>query len=277
MSIDFTLAPEHEAIRSRVREFIEETVMPAVAGFDRDDGSLSRSEYLKTIFGLREQARAVGLWLPHMPTEWGGMGLGHVALAMVQAEAARTRLGPWILNCQAPDEGNMHTLLHWGNDGAKGELPAAGFADGDGHVLLCHDRTRGGRIRSHPHPDPCLPRRRRVGDQRAQVVHLRRPALQLRHPHRPHRGGLPVGSHRQPTPHSSSTCPHEGWNDVREIETMHGATGHCEIVIDRPPRARPTRCSAAGARVTCWASTAWARPGWPTACAGSPRPRRRST
>jgi acyl-CoA dehydrogenase len=50
-----------------------------------------------------------------MPAEWGGMGLGHVELAMVQAEAAKkSSIGPWVLNCQAPDEGNMHTLLHWG-------------------------------------------------------------------------------------------------------------------------------------------------------------------
>ena len=62
---------------------------------------------------LRGKAKDEGLWLPHMPAEWGGMGLGHVALAMVQAEAAKTRVGPWVLNCQAPDEGNMHTLLHW--------------------------------------------------------------------------------------------------------------------------------------------------------------------
>ena len=38
---------------------------------------------------------------------------------MVQAEAGKTRLGPWILNCMAPDEGNMHTLLHWGTDEQK--------------------------------------------------------------------------------------------------------------------------------------------------------------
>jgi acyl-CoA dehydrogenase len=37
----------------------------------------------------------------------------------VQAEAAKTRLGPWVLNCQAPDEGNMHTLLHWGTEEQK--------------------------------------------------------------------------------------------------------------------------------------------------------------
>src|SRR3954452_9781658 len=41
------------------------------------------------------------------------MGLGHVELAMVQAEAAKASYGAFVLNCQAPDEGNMHTLLHW--------------------------------------------------------------------------------------------------------------------------------------------------------------------
>ena len=38
-----------------------------------------------------------------MPEEWGGMGLGHVELAMVQAEAARV-LRTMGFNCQAPDE-----------------------------------------------------------------------------------------------------------------------------------------------------------------------------
>ena len=65
---------------------------------------------------MRKRAREGGLWLPHMPEEWGGMGLGHVELAMVQAEAAKPYYGPWVFNCQAPDEGNMHTLLHWATD-----------------------------------------------------------------------------------------------------------------------------------------------------------------
>ena len=51
---------------------------------------------------MRGQGPEAGIWLPHMPEEWGGMGLGHVELAMVQAEAAKSRLGPWVLNCQAP-------------------------------------------------------------------------------------------------------------------------------------------------------------------------------
>src|SRR5437016_306510 len=68
---------------------------------------------------LRGRARELGLWCPHMPAEWGGMGLGPVAMAAVSAEAARVGIGPMVLNCQAPDEGNMHTLLHWGTDEQK--------------------------------------------------------------------------------------------------------------------------------------------------------------
>jgi acyl-CoA dehydrogenase len=115
MAIDFTLAPEHEEIRDRVRAFVEETIKPAVEPYGHRDemkGDAYR-DYVGTLIRLRGDAKKAGLWLPHMPTDWGGMGLGHVALAMVLAEVAKTRVGPWVLNCQAPDEGNMHTLLHW--------------------------------------------------------------------------------------------------------------------------------------------------------------------
>src|SRR3989304_6354557 len=72
-----------------------------------------RGEYVRTIVGLREKAKAVGLWNPHLPPEWDGMGLGAPAMAFVSAEAGRTGIGPFVINAQAPDEGNMHTLLHW--------------------------------------------------------------------------------------------------------------------------------------------------------------------
>ena len=80
------------------------------------------------------------------------MGLGHVALAMVQAEAARTYHGPWVLNCQAPDEGNMHTLLHWATDEQKEQLPAPAVR-GHGVVVLRDDRAGGRRLRPDADPD----------------------------------------------------------------------------------------------------------------------------
>ena len=61
--------------------------------------------------------------------------------------------GPWVLNCQAPDEGNMHTLLHWAHRRAEGEVPPPALR-GPGDELLRHDRARGRRLRPDAHPDP---------------------------------------------------------------------------------------------------------------------------
>jgi acyl-CoA dehydrogenase len=103
MPIDFSLSPELEEIREKVRVFIADVVAPTERRLEADKvAETDRGTYVAELIDLRRQARELGLWLPHMPVEWGGMGLGHVQLAMVQAESARTRLGPWVLNCQAP-------------------------------------------------------------------------------------------------------------------------------------------------------------------------------
>jgi acyl-CoA dehydrogenase len=119
MSIDFTLPPDVEHTRSRVREFMDEVVRPAEAKLSADAGvgnEPERRAVVAMIVALREEAKKWGVWLPHMPVEWGGLGLSITAMAFVSAEAARTSFGPFILNAQAPDEGNMHTLLHHATD-----------------------------------------------------------------------------------------------------------------------------------------------------------------
>ena len=120
MAIDFTLSPELEAIRDRVRTFVEDVIRPTESRIaDEHLEQTDRKAYLDALVGMRKAAGQAGLWLPHMPPEWGGMGLGPTAMAAVSAEAAKTRIGPFVLNCQAPDEGNMHTLLHWGTEEQK--------------------------------------------------------------------------------------------------------------------------------------------------------------
>src|SRR5690349_11333575 len=118
MAIDFTFPPEVKEVRARVREFMETEVKPketvALDGAEED-----RRKLLGTILELRGKAQKAGLWMPHMPKAWGGMEIGPTALAAVSSECARTRLGSFVLNCQAPDEGNMHTLLHFGTDEQK--------------------------------------------------------------------------------------------------------------------------------------------------------------
>ncbi|GAB3137744.1 acyl-CoA dehydrogenase family protein [Microbispora hainanensis] len=230
MAIDFTLAPEHEEIRARVRTFVQETVIPAVKPFeDSAEKALIRDEYLRTIFDLRRRAKEEGLWLPHMPTEWGGMGLGHVELAMVQAEAAKTRLGPWVLNCAAPDEGNMHTLLHWGTDEQKERYLRPLL---DGVKMSCFAMTEPEVAGS----DPTLIRTNAVKDGDEWVINghkwfisnARRASFAILIAKTEF--DLPEGARGANTAFLVD-LPADGWNDVREIETMHGSTGHSEIVI----------------------------------------------
>jgi acyl-CoA dehydrogenase len=227
VAIDFTLGPELEAIRLRVRRFVEEVVKPGEARLARRD-ELERSEYLGILGDLRRQAREAGLWLPHMPTEWGGMGLGHVQLAMVQAEAAKSYWGPFVLNCQAPDEGNMHTLLHWGTDEQKERYlrPLC-----EGRAMSCFAMTEPEVAGS----DPTLIRTHAVPDGDEWVVNghkwfisnARRASFAI----------LLARTEDDPElPQAANTAfivdlPSEGWDRVREVETMHGGSGHSEIVI----------------------------------------------
>ena len=230
MSIDFSLSPELEEIRTRVRTFVDDVIKPTeerIQGDKLEDAD--RDQYLTLLIDMRKQAHAAGLWLPHMPKEWGGMGLGHVELAMVQAEAAKSYYGPWVLNCQAPDEGNMHTLLHWATDEQKENYlkPLC-----EGRTWSCFAMTEPEVAGSDPdaHPHPRLPGRRRVGHQRPQVVHLQRPPGQF--------AILIARTEDDPDlPQAANTAflvdiPTEGWTEVRQIETMHGSTGHSEIVIE---------------------------------------------
>ena len=117
MAIDFTFSDDVETARLLVKRFMKETVRPKMA--ELQGRRAKREEWGVAIRELRSTARKQGLWCPHMPEEFGGMGLGHTAVAAMSAEAVKTPMGPYIINCQAPDEGNMHTLLHFGTDEQK--------------------------------------------------------------------------------------------------------------------------------------------------------------
>ena len=117
MAIDFTFPEEVEDARLLVKKFMQETVQPKMT--ELRDSKASGGTWRIAIKELRDTARQLGLWNPHMPEEWGGMGLGITAVAAMSAEAVKTPYGPYLINCQAPDEGNMHTMLHFGTEEQK--------------------------------------------------------------------------------------------------------------------------------------------------------------
>ena len=233
MAIDFTLPPELEDLRIRVRTFVDDVVRPLEKEIDEDDRASLRAGVIK----MRKAAIERGLWLPHMPKEWGGMGLQHMELALVSAEAARTRLGPFAVNCQAPDEGNMHTLLHWGTDEQKQRYLKP----------LCEGRVRSCFAMTEPEvagSDPTLIQTRAVLDGDEWVINGHKWYISGA------RGAkfailIARTEDDPPIPQAANTAfivdiPSDGWNDVREIASMHGGTGHSEIVIEnlRVPRSQ---------------------------------------
>ena len=106
--MDFTLPPDIEDIRLRVRAFIEEHMLPLEA----DPENFTDHENIPEarLAEVREKARKAGLWAPQSPKEFGGMDLPIVAWAAIYEEAARSIFGPLALNCMAPDDGNMNLL-----------------------------------------------------------------------------------------------------------------------------------------------------------------------
>jgi acyl-CoA dehydrogenase len=103
---DFAVSPAVAELARRVAEFVDGKVVPYEK--DRRLGAHGASEELRR--ELVALARAEGLLAPHVGKEWGGLGLSHSEIAVVFEAAGRSTLGPVALNCNAPDEGNMHLL-----------------------------------------------------------------------------------------------------------------------------------------------------------------------
>jgi len=104
--MDFSLSSELCALRDRTRDFIAEQVIPLEN--DERQSHHGPSEALRR--ELIERARREGLLTPHASLAMGGMGLSHVAKAVVFEEAGYSWLGPTALNIHAPDEGNIHLM-----------------------------------------------------------------------------------------------------------------------------------------------------------------------
>jgi acyl-CoA dehydrogenase len=78
-----------------------------------------RESFDKVLKELRTKARAQGLWCPFIPEEYGGMGLGPLANALVQMELGESYLGALSMNTQGPDDATMMTILTHGTDYQK--------------------------------------------------------------------------------------------------------------------------------------------------------------
>lgn len=97
------LEPELADIVARVRSFVRDVVVPAEP---RPGEALDPEELAR----LSQLAREAGVYAPVSSKAHGGLGLPLPAWSPVLQEAGYSPIGPAVLNCMAPDEGNMHML-----------------------------------------------------------------------------------------------------------------------------------------------------------------------
>ena len=113
MAIDFEIPVEAQAVREKVRQWVHDECIPAEKELEQG------RDFKELLAALRAKARAQGLWLPFIPKEHGGMGLGPLANALVQMELGASHLGALSMNSQGPDDATMLTLLAHGTDYQK--------------------------------------------------------------------------------------------------------------------------------------------------------------
>src|SRR5436190_11888643 len=163
--MDFTLSPDIEKLRRKVRDFVEAEVLPLESKADIYDEF--ENIRLDRLDELRSKAKAAGLWAPQMPKERGGLGLPVVGWAAFYEEANRSIFGPAAFNCAAPDDGNMTVLNKaLASDGQKdkwlqpiidGKLrssfvmtePAPGSGSDPGGMMLTQARKKSDRYVIH--------------------------------------------------------------------------------------------------------------------------------
>jgi len=118
--MDFELSPELKELRRRVRELVDERVIPVEERVLAEYAAGERN----TLHALQAEAQAAGLWTPHLPEAYGGRGLGVMGACALFREMGRSPIGARVFNCDAPDQPNMDLLLRVGSEAIRAKYLA---------------------------------------------------------------------------------------------------------------------------------------------------------
>ncbi|MFT6826779.1 MAG: acyl-CoA dehydrogenase [Roseivirga sp.] len=105
--IDLFATEKLKALYPKVKQFIEEELYPSEL-YSLTDPWPEVSQILEA---KRKRAKELGLWAPYLPENEGGLGLSMTEFGQISELLGGTPLGHYVLNCQAPDIGNIE-LMH---------------------------------------------------------------------------------------------------------------------------------------------------------------------
>jgi acyl-CoA dehydrogenase len=154
---DLAMSESARPLLDQVKSFIVNEVEPVADEFYRlGEGRAERWSFapgqLELLEGLKDKAKANGLWNFFLPDAETGQGLKNLDYAYIAMELGKSRLASEALNCSAPDTGNMEVLERVGTPEQKtqwlepllnGEIRSAfamtepGMASSDARNVSC--------------------------------------------------------------------------------------------------------------------------------------------
>ena len=159
---DPALGAEINDIRRRTAAIVTEDVIPnedALRG-DGPDAEALRGR-------IRERVKGAGLWAPHLPREYGGMGAGFLNHAYMNEVLAWSPFSNPLFGVVAPDSGNQTILVKYGTEEQKRRWLEPSVR---GEIRSCYSMTEP----DQPGSDPYSIQTRAVRDGDEWVINGRK-------------------------------------------------------------------------------------------------------
>lgn len=139
MGWSFETDPEFQASLEWVDTFTREEIEPLDLVF-REPGDPwdPRSPAARAMAPLKKIVKERGLWACHLEHDLGGQGYGQVNLGLMNEILGRSRFGPSVFGCQAPDSGNAEILAKFGTEEQKARFLQPLL---DGEIASCYSMT----------------------------------------------------------------------------------------------------------------------------------------
>jgi len=121
---DLRMSDKALPLLNKVKVFIKEVAEPTAEEFHRlGEGRPDPWQYapgqLEVLDAAKEKAKKAGLWNFFLPNAETGEGLSNLDYAYIAVELGKVRLASEIMNCAAPDTGNMEVLERVGTPAQK--------------------------------------------------------------------------------------------------------------------------------------------------------------
>src|ERR1700757_4506213 len=121
---DLRMSEKAVPLLNKVKDFIRDVVEPMSVEFHRlGEGRPDVWQYapgqLEVLEAAKDKAKAAGLWNFFLPNAETGEGLSNLDYAYIAVELGKNPMSSEVMNCAAPDTGNMEVLERVGTPTQK--------------------------------------------------------------------------------------------------------------------------------------------------------------